>query len=243
MKTALLVSVAILLAAPAFAADLPTKKAPAPVPVVTEYDWTGIFFGGNIGWAWGNGSFNAYSSTTGLPTGSGNNNFDSFIGGGQVGYRYMFPQRFVIGALASLDWNTSNSVTNTEFIGKNFYASSIYSSGINGNVMGLVGYAFGDFLPYAVGGWAWNDETITHTQLFGKVGNLSAGTAESINPYRSGWAVGAGLSYHFWSNWEVFGQYLYTSYGTSNLNFLQSNQVFHSSLNVNSVTAGVNLKF
>jgi len=41
----------------------------------------------------------------------------------------------------------------------------------------------------------------------------------------------------------VFGQYLYTNYRTSNLYFLQSNQVFHSSLNVNSVTAGVNLKF
>jgi hypothetical protein len=44
----------------------------------------------------------------------------------------------------------------------------------------------------------------------------------------------------------VFGQYLYTSYGTSNpsnLYFLQSNQVYHSSLNVNAITAGVNLKF
>lgn len=243
MRKLLLASVAVLLAAPAVAADLPTKKEPVPIPVPLAYDWTGIFFGGNIGWAWGNGNFNAYSATTGLPTGSGSNNFNSFIGGGQVGYRYMFPQRFVIGALASLDWNTSNSVTNSEFIANKIYASSLYSSGINGNVLGLAGYAFGDFLPYAVGGWAWNDETITHTQLFGKVGNLSAGTAESINPYRSGWSVGAGLSYHFWSNWEVFGQYLYTSYGTSNLYFPASLQVYHSSLSVNAITGGVNLKF
>jgi outer membrane immunogenic protein len=140
MKTAFLASVAT--AAPAFAADLPTTKGPPPVPVVTAYDWTGIFFGGNLGWAWDNGSFNAYSASTGAADRYGSNNFNSFIGGGQVGYRYMFPQRFVIGSLASLDWNTSNSVTNSEY------------------------NAFGDFLPYAVGGWAWNDETITNTQLF-----------------------------------------------------------------------------
>ena len=59
MKNLLLASVAFVLAAPAFAADLPTKKAPAPVPVVTEYDGTGIFFGGNIGWAWGHESFDS----------------------------------------------------------------------------------------------------------------------------------------------------------------------------------------
>ena len=32
-------------------AHLPTRKAPEAVPVVTDYDWTGIYFGGNIGWA------------------------------------------------------------------------------------------------------------------------------------------------------------------------------------------------
>jgi len=40
-------------------------------------------------------------------------NTSSFIGGPQVGARYMFPQRFVIGAEASLDWNANNSNTNS----------------------------------------------------------------------------------------------------------------------------------
>ncbi len=106
-----------------------------PIPVPLAYDWTGIFFGGNIGWAWGNGSFNAYDATTGLPTGSGSNNFNSFIGGGQVGYRYMFPQRFVIGALASLDWNTSNSVTNSEYIGNKYWTKPLARQGCRAGIL------------------------------------------------------------------------------------------------------------
>ena len=57
MKTILLAGVAALFVVPAVAADLPTQKAPAPVPVVTAYDWTGIYFGGNLGWNWGNSNY------------------------------------------------------------------------------------------------------------------------------------------------------------------------------------------
>lgn len=121
MKNLLLAGVAFVLAAPALAADLPTKKAPMPIPVVTEYDWTGIFFGGNVGWAWGHESFNSYNLNTGAFTNSGSDSRSSFIGGGQVGYRYMFPQRFVIGAAATLDWNNSSSVTNTTIVGNKYY--------------------------------------------------------------------------------------------------------------------------
>jgi len=38
MRNLFLAGVAILLAAPAVAADLPTKKAPMPIPVITAYD-------------------------------------------------------------------------------------------------------------------------------------------------------------------------------------------------------------
>ena len=47
----LIASVAVLLAAPfgaAMAADMPLK---APPPVV-EYNWSGLYFGGNAGWSW-----------------------------------------------------------------------------------------------------------------------------------------------------------------------------------------------
>jgi outer membrane immunogenic protein len=43
------------LAQTAFAADLPQRPAPAPLLAPTPvYNWTGIYFGINGGWGWGN---------------------------------------------------------------------------------------------------------------------------------------------------------------------------------------------
>src|SRR5208337_4168147 len=96
---------------------------------------------------------------------------------------------------------------------------STYSSGWGGNVVGIGGYAWGDFMPYVKGGWTWLDQTVTRTQLFGTVGTATVGTAQSVSVYRTGWTIGGGLAYHVWSNWEVFGQYMYADYGNSNIGY------------------------
>jgi len=253
MRRILLAGVAALFVLPAMAADLPTKKAPILAPVAVEYDWTGIYFGGNLGWSWGNSNYNSYvydvtaptpTYFNGLWTDGGSNHISSFMGGGQVGYRYMFPQRFVIGAEASLDWSTgnSNSTAGISTAGR-LLESTTYSSGIGGNVVAVAGYAWGDFLPYVKGGWAWTNTTVTHWQTFGTVGTLAALNAEEAELNRSGWTIGGGVAYHVWQNWEVFAQYMYASYGTSDVNFLALQRSVHTSLSTSSLTAGVNLKF
>src|SRR5271165_6747277 len=126
MRNLLLAGVAILFAAPAVAADLPTKKAPIPIPVITEYDWTGFYFGGNLGWTGGSTNYSTYNTVNGAYVDSGHDDHNSFIGGGQIGYRYMFPQRFVIGAEASLDWNSGGSNSNAALINKKYYDSTSY---------------------------------------------------------------------------------------------------------------------
>lgn len=242
MKNLLLASAAILAAAPAVAADLPTKKAPPPVPVATEYDWTGIYFGGNIGWAWGNTNYNSYNTVNGLWVDGGSNNVNSFVGGGQVGYRYMFPQQFVIGAEASLDWSTSNSTASAQLVSNKYYEWTDYSSGLGGHVVAVGGYAWEDFLPYIKAGWAWTDSTATHFQNYGTIGSVAAPGAAQAEVYRSGWTIGGGLAYHFWTKWEVFGQYMYSNYGSADTNYLALQRASHSSLNTNAITFGVNFK-
>ena len=253
MKKVLLSGVAILLAAPAVAADLPTKKAPE-LPVITEYDWTGFYFGGNLGGVWGHDSYNDYSTVTGLWTDGGSQNVSSFIGGGQAGYRYMFPQRFVIGAEASLDWFSGSSHQQAAYNLRTGALSSewsTYSSGWGGNVVGVAGYAWGDFLPFIKGGWAWSQANVTHYQLYGTTGGLFAppGAVAAGQPYsevaslsRGGWTIGGGLAYHFWSNWEVFGQYMYANYGTGHVNYIALQRSTRTSLDTNALTFGVNLK-
>ncbi len=243
MKKFLLAGVAALFVAPALAADLPVKKAPAPA--ATEYDWTGAYFGGNLGGLWGNSNTSFYNLTNGLWVDSTSNHNSSFIGGAQIGYRYMFPQHVVIGAEANLDWNSgSGSNSNAWLLNKKYVESTTWSSGLGGSVVGQAGYAWGDFLPYVKGGWAWTNSTATYWQNYGTVGTLAAGTAQQAGLYRSGWTIGGGVSYHVWQNWEVFGQYMYASYGTATVNFIAPlSQSVHTSLNTNAITVGANLKF
>lgn len=242
MKKALLSGAAVLLAAPALAADLPTKKAPV-LPVITEYDWTGFYFGGNVGGVWGSSNYNDFNSNTGVWVDSGHETNSSAIGGGQAGYRYMFPQRFVIGAEASLDWFANSTQNpNTAIVSNKASEWETWSGGWGGYVAGLAGYAWGDFLPYVKGGWAWSQATTTHFQSLGTIGSLAAPNAESAQVNRSGWTIGGGVAYHFWSNWELFGQYMYANYGTANINYLALQRSVHTSLNTSALTFGVNLK-
>ena len=239
MRNVLLASVAALSAGPALASDLPTKKSPPPAPVVTEYDWTGVYFGANLGWEWGRANLTSFDGLPGARTDHGVSS--SFIGGAQVGYRYVFPTKFVIGGEVSLDGNARSSITITNVVGNKYYEWSTSSSGFGGNVVAIGGYAFGDLLPYVKGGVAWIDEDLTLTPVYSAFGNAAFGTSRTL--VASGWTLGAGLAYHFWSNWEVFGQYAYMKFGPGDIDYTAALRTSRVSLTVNSIAVGVNYKF
>jgi len=85
--------VAVGIAAPASAADLPAKpitKAPPPV-VAPIYDWSGFYIGGHGGGAWGDrrwdetGPIGLFGFSAPL---HGNTNASGALAGGQVGYNF-----------------------------------------------------------------------------------------------------------------------------------------------------------
>ena len=91
-------ALSLALTASAFAADLPSYKAPliAPPPAFT---WTGLYGGVNIGYGFGNGDQDrgglGYYATPGaappLPAGTVwtvVNNLNGVLGGGQAGFNY-----------------------------------------------------------------------------------------------------------------------------------------------------------
>ncbi len=118
-RVALLMTAA-LVGGPAIAADLPSRKAPAPLPVPPPL-WTGFYAGLNAGYGWG--------TTTGATTGAlplvdniandpawgtppgftaaalsgvANVNQSGFVGGGQIGYNYQWSPAFVVGLEADI---------------------------------------------------------------------------------------------------------------------------------------------
>ena len=89
MKKLLLTSVALtaLFGGSAFAADLRPayKAAPLPPPV---YSWTGIYWGVNVGYSWGEAKNDV--TLLGVGTASASQKMDGVIGGFQAGYNYQF---------------------------------------------------------------------------------------------------------------------------------------------------------
>lgn len=195
MKRLIFATVLTSFALPAAAADLFSSEPPPTVFVPSSvYNWSGFYGGGHVGWAWSRDTFSVTDTFTGATIGSGSNNGTSFHAGGQIGYDMMFASRFVIGARASVSWGFGSSTTNTSASGATA-ASTSNSNDMGGDVDARFGYAIGDFLPYAIGGWAWSSGTSTRTQLVGTTGLATPGTVESANVFRNGWNVGGGLEY------------------------------------------------
>lgn len=176
---------ALLVAAPAFAADLqqpyPTKApviAPAPV-----FSWTGFYIGANAGYGWGSGE--GAADVLGL-------NPDGFIGGGQIGYNIQLDNNIVLGVEADIQ---GSSLKDTAF-------GVEQKMDYFGTVRARVGYAFDHIMPYVTGGWAWGHNEVTNDL-----------TGSSANGTLSGWTVGGGVEYAFTNNWTVKAEYLYMDLG------------------------------
>ena len=84
-----------------------------------------------------------------------------------------------------------------------------------GTLRGRVGYAPGNWLFYATGGFAWAYDQLTMTQLD------NSGTTDSPFLWRLGWAAGAGVEMPLAPNWTAGLEYLYTRYGNSTVGLCQ----------------------
>ena len=109
----------VALTAPALAADLPQRPAPAPAPVVVPYvyDWTGFYVGADGGYGqnracWGNFVVNGVTFTT-----EGCNDKSGGLFGGQGGYRFQAGGA-VFGVEVQGDWaNLRASIPSIAFPG------------------------------------------------------------------------------------------------------------------------------
>ena len=205
MKSKIAATTAIILVTSlgsAFAADLPTKKAPpaaAPAPI-----WKGLYAGLNAGGIWGN---NSSINTTTYPSGNyananaiywapGNgsvnsnaNNLVGFIGGGQIGYNWQPTfngYNFVAGFEADIQGiaGTGNGQRNRFWISPageadsslQNYSNTSGSLNFLGTVRGRVGWlAMPTLLVYGTGGLAYGGVNFKNTTT--TIETTSAGVA------------------------------------------------------------------
>ncbi|HEX3496193.1 MAG TPA: outer membrane protein [Methylocella sp.] len=239
----------------AFAADLPSR-APPPVylPPPPIFTWTGIYIGGQVGYAWFNGSnrFNGFdpffndgqgiflnSSVGGTPNG--------VIGGGHVGYDYQINQ-WVLGVEGTVD---GTSLTNTAVAvfpdGSVLRARS--NADIQGSIRGRLGIAWDRALIYATGGVAFGGFN-TNVSFNGT--DFATGVPffanANVSSTRTGWTVGGGIDYAVTNNWSIFAEYRFTNFGNireNNFGQLPAGFTFNErrQLQQNQVQAGFSYKF
>ena len=122
MKKVLSATIGLLAisAVPAAAADLPVKARPM-VPVVTAYNWTGCYIGGNVGgkWARTSGPPMSQGPRSAWPQRRARHGADrprglapAFIAGGQVGCNYQpVGSNWVFGIEGDFDWHRLSRTT------------------------------------------------------------------------------------------------------------------------------------
>jgi opacity protein-like surface antigen len=230
-------------AGPTLAADL----GPAPAPVYSNapgveppHDWTGFYLGAHALYSWSHNNFRTENTASGQEFAPGSNDTSAAHFGGQIGYDYMLPSRWVLGVVADI---------NSGIDRKNTFASPYVTirteadTIVAGTFRARTGYAFDTLLLYGTAGGTWNDGHNSRTQIAGLVGNAGPGTVETASTSHIGWTVGAGLDYAFARNWDVFAEYRYVGNPDVIVTFPIAQRSTTNDVTTNVVEIGVNYRF
>jgi high affinity Mn2+ porin len=183
---------ALVLATPATAADI-AFKAPA---LQSVYDWTGFYIGGHFGY--GGGGLGPGTNPVLEQSGIFPSSVTGLIGGYEAGYNRQLANHWVLGVEA--DASFTSPADSARLVPSAFNSTIDYVS----TVRGRVGYAFGTWMPYVTGGFAWAH---THVNLNDNSGSIFA-TPGAI---QTGWAAGAGVEFAVSGNWSAKLEYDYIS--------------------------------
>ena len=204
------------------------KKATAEA----VWTWTGLYFGGHVGYSRGwvsNTLFDAnpaINPTTSAPT------FGGLYGGFQIGYNYLLPSRLLLGVEADVSF--------PEFFEQGLVAGLGTAEGTAvtdqidyvATLRGRLGYAFGHWLIYATGGFAWSQARL------GETPGLLADEDRIIRT-RTGWAAGMGAEVAIAADWTAKLEYLYYHFGDVAGTF-PSGTAYQSTLDMQMLRVGLN---
>src|SRR5216117_3802184 len=208
MKKLLLAGVAatVLFGGSALAADLrrPAYTPPAPPAPPPVYNWTGLYWGGNIGYSWGEAKRDF--TVSGLGTVSGSQDIDGVIGGFQTGYNYQF---------GTWVWGFETDIqASGQKGGSTFQLSPLTTLTTDhklewfGTSRSRLGFlATPNILLYGTAGVAYGQVKDNFT-----VTGVGTATA-SVKDVKAGWTAGAGIEGALGGGWSAKLEYLYIDLG------------------------------
>jgi outer membrane protein with beta-barrel domain len=211
------VASAALFSGPAFAADLPVKAPPAPLP---SWSWAGFYVGGHGGYGWKQNDFAQVLQTAPL---AAINGVDStgWVAGGHAGYNWQY-DRWVAGVevdgSATEIRGISNSAVRLIAAGTvtvtDTARDDVQYLGTARARLGVAPFANTDILLYGTAGLAWERVDRTATQVLATVGGFRS-TAVTTPRDHFGWVAGVGGELRLGAtNWIGRVEYLHYDFGT-----------------------------
>lgn len=245
-RTALLFAAACIIGSTqlSYGADLPVKAPAYKVPpAVALYNWNGFYVGANVGYGWAHTSSDAYSMVTGALTGSSTNDRNGIVGGGQVGYNWMFAPQWLLGIEGDFDGagmtGSNDSCTATGCVHGDHRTDWLAT------VRGRIGYAWDNVLLFGTGGGIWVNSKTDRTITLG--GGAALGTTATTSGTTGGWTAGGGVEWGFMPHWSAKLEYLYYQVKpTADFIYpanVNANRHTESTTNGNLVRVGVNYHF
>lgn len=220
LKKSLAAALIVISSSAAFAADMPSRVAPAASPVAAPaFTWTGCYVGVHASGDFGRSNYGGlYRYNPG-----------GVMGGAQMGCNTQI-NNFVIGAEAEL---AASAVRG----GFTVPAGAMrQTSGLAGDIALRAGYAFDRTLVFGKVGWSLANHHYAISPA-----NFTA------NHTHSGLLLGAGVEYALTDHVTLKGEYNYINYGTSNLKFYDSVGAYMGSAphknSENIFKVGLNYKF
>jgi outer membrane immunogenic protein len=214
-------ALAVIMAAPAFAADMPAKAA---APFAERFNWTSCYLGGHVGGGFGHkdmtdpvqlvqdqAPFAGPGATTGITTVSPAPS--GAVIGGQIGCDYQFAPSWVVGIEGAVSASTMKNTRSVGLpLGNPDTAFVKASTDFLPSVTMRLGYAIDNVLLYAKGGVALAGDKYDVTGSF-------AGTPFSFEGLdnRLGWTVGGGVDWAFSHHWSANLEYDYYQFGHGNI--------------------------
>jgi high affinity Mn2+ porin len=204
---------------------------PSRTPAETVWTWTGLYLGGHVGYSRGSVSntlvdTNPMIKTMSAPT------FGGMYGGFQVGYNHLLPSSIVVGAEADISF--PNFFEDGLAAGLGTAEGTAVTDQVDyvATLRGRIGYAFGHWLVYATGGYAWSQARL------GETPGLLADKDRVIRTH-TGWAAGVGTEAAIAADWTAKLEYLYYRFGDVDGTF-PSGTSYGSSFDLQTVRLGLN---
>jgi outer membrane immunogenic protein len=229
----------------ALAADLPQtmySKAPPRVAAV-PFQWSGFYVGGHLGYLWGRTRVDDNGVTT-----EHNARTDGVNGGAMIGYNWQI-DRVVFGVEGDFGWTNAHGVGESEpppppppppppvLIPITTHGPNSYDARWSSHARGRLGYAFDNWLVFAIAGVAASDLRFQE----GAISTTFVPAPTSGGKYY-GWSVGGGVETALTSNLIGRVEYFYDDFGHKDYVGVLGNH-YRVSLTGHSVRAALAWKF